>query len=78
MYFERQESERIKLEDVVDYLRMLEAPMHGAIYSEVVTLMRILLVIPAMNTTSERTFSALRRIKALLRSTMSQARLNHS
>ena len=61
MYFERQESERIKFKDVVDYLRRLEA--------EVVTL----LVIPAKNATSARTFSALRRIKTFLRSTMTQA-----
>ena len=47
-----------------------------AIYSEVVTLVRILLVIPATNATSERTFSALGRIKTFLRSTMTQARLN--
>ena len=54
---------------------MLEASM-GAIYSEVVTLVCILLVIPSTNATSERTFSALR-IKTYLWSTMTQARLNH-
>ena len=75
-YFERQERDDIRLNDIVDYLRILEAPMR-AIYSEVVTLVRILLVIPATNATSERTFSALRRIKTYLRSTMTQARLNH-
>lgn len=32
---------------------------------------------PAMNAVSERTFSALCRVKIYLRSTMSQARLNH-
>ena len=48
-----------------------------AIYSEVVTLVRIFLVIPATNATSERTFSALRKIKTYLRSTMAQARHNH-
>ena len=37
----------------------------------------ILLVIPATNGTSERSFSALRRIKSYLRSTMSQECLNH-
>ena len=39
--------------------------------------LHILLVIPATNCISERSFSALRRIKTYLRSTMSQARLNH-
>ena len=47
------------------------------LFSEVTTLVKILLVIPATNATSERTFSALRRIKTYLRTTISQARLNH-
>ena len=34
-------------------------------------------VLPATNATSERSFSALHRIKSYLRSTMTQARLNH-
>ena len=47
-----------------------------AIYSEMVTLVIILLAIPAANATSERTFSALRRVKICLRSTMTQTRMN--
>ena len=39
--------------------------------------MKLILVMPATNATSERTFSALRRIKSYLRSTMSQVRLNY-
>ena len=41
------------------------------------TLVIILLVIPAANGTSERTFSALRRVKTFLKSTMNQARMNN-
>ena len=74
-HFDSQESDCVKLKDIVGYLRSLKAPMR-VIYSEVVTLVRILLVLPATNATSERTFSALRRIKTYLRSTMTQARLN--
>ena len=48
-----------------------------AIYSEIVTLVIILLVIPAANATSERTFSALRRVKTYLRSTVTQTRMNN-
>ena len=48
-----------------------------AIYSEIVTLVIILLVIPAANATSERTFSALRRVKTYLRSTVTQTRINN-
>ncbi len=45
--------------------------------SEVEILVKLVLVMPATNATSERTFSALRRVKTYLRSTMSQKRLNH-
>ena len=40
-------------------------------------MMKLILVMPATNAASERNFSALRRIKSYLRSTMSQVRLNH-
>ena len=45
--------------------------------SQVSKLVRLLLVMPATNTESEWSFSAVRRIKTYLRSTMSQQRLNH-
>ena len=38
--------------------------------------MKLILVMPATNSTSERSFSALRRVKTYLRSTMGQQRLN--
>ena len=43
----------------------------------VVLAFQMILVLPATNATSEHSFSALRRIKNYLRSTMSQSRLNH-
>lgn len=46
-------------------------------FSEVFTVMKLLLLMPASNATSERSFSALRRIKTYLRSTMTQQRLNN-
>ena len=45
--------------------------------SEVVKVMKLILVMPATNASSERTFSAMRRVKSYLRSTMTQERLNH-
>ncbi len=45
--------------------------------SQVSKLVRLLLVMPATNAGSERSFSAVRRTKTYLRSTMSQQRLNH-
>ena len=64
----------MKLSDIFGYLRKLK-PAMPAIYSDR-TCVRILLVIPATNATSERTFSALRRVKTYLRSTMTQTRMN--
>lgn len=45
--------------------------------SEAFTLLRLILVMPATNAVSERSASALRRVKNYLRSTMSQSRLNN-
>ena len=45
--------------------------------SEVVKLVKLILVLPATNATSERSFSALRRVKTFLGGTMKQSRLNH-
>ena len=46
-------------------------------FSEVVNLLRLLLVMPATNAVSERSTSALRLIKTYLRSSMSQMRMNN-
>ena len=48
-----------------------------SLLSEVVKLVSLILVMPATNATSERSFSALRRVKTYLRSSMNQSRLNH-
>ena len=48
-----------------------------SLLSEVEKLLALVLVMPATNASSERSFSALRRIKTYLRSTTSQSRLNH-
>ena len=45
--------------------------------SEVVKLLTLILVMPATNAVSERSASALRRVKTYLRTTMHQDRLNH-
>ena len=63
--------------DILNYLQRLDKPARS-LYCEVVTIVRLLLVMPASNATSERLFSALRRIKTYLRTTMTQERLNNS
>ena len=45
--------------------------------SQVSKMVKLLLVMPATNAQSERSFSAMRRVKMYLRTTMSQQRLNH-
>jgi len=45
--------------------------------SEVVTILKLLMIMPATNAVSERSASALRQVKTYLRSTCSQKRLNH-
>jgi hypothetical protein len=63
------------LSDAVDYLKCMP-PELRAEYSEVEKLVRLLLVSPASSAEAERSFSALRRLKTWLRSTMIQQRLN--
>ena len=49
---------------------------HKALYSQVIILVKLILIMPATNAVSERSFSALRRIKIFLWATMHQKRLN--
>ena len=67
--------EESNLLEVKSYIKKLTSSQHQ-LYSEVVTLLKIVLVNPSTNSTSERSFSAMRRIKSYLRSSMSQSRLN--
>ena len=46
-------------------------------YSEMVTLCKLILVLPASNAISERSFSGLKLVKTYLRNSMGQERLNH-
>ena len=62
--------------DILEYLQTLSKPARN-IYSEVITVIKLLLVMLASNVTSERPFSALKRVKTYLRTTMTQERLNN-
>ena len=53
------------------------SPLTLAMFSEVHKLVRIFLTIPVTTATAERSFSALRRLKTYLRSTMTQEKLNN-
>lgn len=65
------------LMSIIGYLRDLSLPQR-TLMPAVCTLASLILVMPATNAVSERSFSTLRRVKSYLRSTMSQARLNHT
>ena len=74
-HFSTSEEVTVSIAEIVAYVNSLETK--NTFMSEVVVLIRLILVSPATNATSERSFSALRRLKTYLRSTMTQQRLNH-
>ena len=65
----------VQVNDLIAYLKSLNA-VERTLYLEVFELVKLILVMPATNAISERSFSALRRLKTCLRSTMNQNRLN--
>lgn len=75
-YSQAEKSSQPSLCEVVEYMKSLSPAMQSGI-SEVVKLLKLILVMPAMNAVSERSASALRRVKTYLRTTMHQDRLNH-
>jgi len=56
---------------VRNHLQRLSAA-ERSLLNEVVTVTKLVLVMPATNATSERSFSAMRRVKSYLLSTMGQ------
>ncbi len=67
---------KINIFDVKKYFLSL-SPAQLSLVSNVKRLMQLILVMPATNASSERSFSALRRVKTYLRTTMKQDRLNY-
>ncbi|KAI6656107.1 Zinc finger MYM-type protein 1-like [Oopsacas minuta] len=63
------------LESIVTHLKSLGIA-ERVFFSEVIKAVKIILVMPATNAVSERSFSALRRLKTWLRTTTTQSRLN--
>ena len=61
--------------EIKEYFLALSTSQRSLL-SEVCLLLQLILVLPATNATSERSFSALRRVKSYLRNTMGQERLN--
>lgn len=55
----------------------MKKPGYSDLLSEVATVLKLILVLPATNAQSERVFSALKVVETYLRNTMTQARLNY-
>ena len=68
-----EENSLTSLSFIVDFLRANDS----ALFSEIATVVKLLLVMPATSALSERSFSALKRIKNYLRSKMTQKWLNN-
>ena len=66
----------VSLKECIKYLQSLSADAKS-FYSEVCTLTWLILIMPATNAISERSFAVIRRIKSYLRSIMWQQWLNH-
>ena len=60
---------------MMEYLNSLSTAQKE-FYSEVIKVLKLILVMPATNVISERSFGALRRLKTWLRTKSSQSRLN--
>ena len=69
-------NDKVTLAAVKEYFQLLSPPQRSAL-SEVCTLLKLLMVVPATNAVSERSASGVRRVKTYLRSTMSQMRFNN-
>ena len=69
-------AEDVSLSAVIEYFQKCSAPVLE-LMSQVAVLIKLILVMPASNASSERAFSSVRRIKSYLRSTMLQQRFNH-
>ena len=66
---------KVTILDIQEYFCCLSDGQRSLL-GEVTRIVQLVLVMPATNATSERSFSALRRVKTYLRSTMMQERLN--
>ena len=66
----------MNISEVLEKFRSL-SPARKNLLSELIKVVKFLLVMPATNAISERSFSSLKRVKTYLRATMKENRLNH-
>ena len=70
------EGQQITIKDILHFFKNCTSGQVD-LMSQVSKLVKLLVVMPATNAASERSFSAVHRIKTYLRSTMTQQLLNH-
>ena len=75
IYFDKKED--TTLADIIEKIRKLSKSCK-VYFSEVTNLLKISILLPAINAVSERSTSTLSRIKNWLRTSITQGRLNHS
>ena len=66
----------MNISEVIQKFKNL-SPARKNLLSEVIKVVKLMLVIPATNAISERSFSSNKRVKTYLRATMKDNRLNH-
>ena len=72
----KNDSTKLTIKDIITSVQDISKEQQVAL-SNVWVLFKLLLVMPATNASSERSFSALRHVKTYLRTNMSQERLNN-
>jgi len=65
------------ISNIINNLENEYLNVKDTLFSEVTKLIKLILTIPTSAATAERSFSALKRLKTYLRSTMTQKRLTH-
>jgi len=70
------DTQRFTIEDLISFFKRLDNSQK-ALLTQVVKIAKLILVMPATNAISERSFSALKRVKTYLRSTTTDSRLNN-
>ena len=73
---EKETLDKLSFFDLKNYFSSISSSQ-AALLDQVAKVMQLILIMPATNASSERSFSALRRVKSYLRSTMLQERLNY-
>lgn len=74
--FNSESSSQVTLREAIKCVQDF-SPGQRAYYSQVCKVVQLILVMPATNAASERSFSTMKRVKSYLRSTMGQERLNN-